>query len=90
MAKLQDTYSTSDLSRKSGDVIAEAMRRPVTITQRNKPKLVLMNVEDYERMRARGDTRRVGTLESMDDELFEQVKAAVEAYATEEDDIEGA
>lgn len=90
MGKLQGTYSTSDLSRKSGDIIAEALRRPVTITQRSKPRLVLMNVEDYARMRARGDTRRVGTLESMDDELFEQVKAAVEAYAAEKDDIEGA
>jgi len=26
-------YSTSDLSRKSGEIIAEALRRPVTITQ---------------------------------------------------------
>ena len=30
-----NTYSTSDLSRKAGDIIADAMRRPVTITQRN-------------------------------------------------------
>ena len=35
------TYSTSDLSRRSGDIIAEALRHPVTITQRNKPRLVL-------------------------------------------------
>jgi prevent-host-death family protein len=89
MTQPKNTFSTSDLSRKSGDIIAEALRRPVTITQRNKPRLVLMNVEDYARMRARGDTRKVGTLESMDDELFEQVKAAVEAYAAVEDDIEG-
>lgn len=36
------TYSTSDLSRRSGDIIAEALRRPVTIVQRNKPRLVLL------------------------------------------------
>jgi prevent-host-death family protein len=35
--------STSDLSRKSGDMIAEALRQPVTITQRNKPRLVLVS-----------------------------------------------
>ncbi len=32
------SYSTSDLSRRSGDIIADALRRPVTITQRNKPR----------------------------------------------------
>ena len=41
------TYSTSDLSRKSGDVIADAMRHPVTITQRNKPRFVLMNRQPF-------------------------------------------
>ena len=63
-------YSTSDLSRKSGDIIAEALRKPVTITQRNKPRLVLLSVEDYRRLVARADTREVGTLDSMSDEDF--------------------
>lgn len=45
-------YSTSDLSRKSGDIIAEALRRPVTITQRNKPRLVLLSIEDYRKLSA--------------------------------------
>jgi prevent-host-death family protein len=53
-------YSTSDLSRKSGDIIAEALRRPVTITQRNKPRLVLLNIEDYRRLAATAGTRRTG------------------------------
>jgi prevent-host-death family protein len=37
-------YSIRDLSRKSEDIIAEAMRKPVTITQRNKPRLILTSV----------------------------------------------
>ena len=32
MARIDPTFSTSDFSRKSGDIIAEALRRPVTIT----------------------------------------------------------
>ena len=40
-------YTTSDLSRKSGDIIAEALRKPVTITQRKKDRLVLLSVEEY-------------------------------------------
>ena len=79
-------YSTSDLSRKSGDIIAEALRRPVTITQRNKPRLVLLSIEDYRRLTATADTRTVGRLETMPDELFEDVKRAVDAYGREGDD----
>ncbi len=41
---------TSDRSRRSGEIIAEALRHPVTITQRNKPRLVLLNIDDYERL----------------------------------------
>ena len=76
-------YSTSDLSRKSGDIIAEALRRPVTITQRNKPRLVLLSIEDYRRLTARADTRKAGRLTSMPDELFEDLKEAVTGYEQE-------
>jgi prevent-host-death family protein len=77
-------YSTSDLSRKSGDIIAEALRHPVTITQRNKPRLVLLNIEDYWRLLAKADTRVAWTIDSMPDALLEEIEKAVEAYA--EDD----
>ena len=79
-------YSTSDLSRKSGDIIAEALRRPVTITQRKKPRLVLLSIEDYRRLTARAETRKVGTLETMPDALFEDVKGSVSAYEREADE----
>ena len=46
-------YSTSDLSRKSGDIIARALQGPVTITQRGKPRLIMMSVEEYNRMRSK-------------------------------------
>ena len=74
------TYSTSDLSRKSGDIIADALRSPVTITQRRKPRLVLLNIEDYRRLTARADTRTVGTLDTMPDSLFEDFVSAIDAY----------
>jgi prevent-host-death family protein len=48
-------YSTSDLSRKSGDIIAHAMQAPVTITQRGKPRLVLLSVDEYNRLRKRAE-----------------------------------
>ena len=84
MARSDTTYSTSDLSRRSGDVIAEALRRPVTITQRSKPRLVILNIEDYKRMRRLADIRTVGTLETMPDRLLGAVEGAIEAYADDE------
>jgi prevent-host-death family protein len=78
-------YTTSDLSRKSGDIIAEALRKPVTITQRNKPRLVLLNIEDYRRLTARGDARKAGTIASMTDREFAEFRRAVEVYAKSDD-----
>lgn len=79
------SYSTSDLSRKSGDIIAEALRRPVTITQRNKPRLVLLNIEDYEKLLKQSDARSVGTIETMSDDLFADFETAVDAYANDDE-----
>jgi prevent-host-death family protein len=79
-------YSTSDLSRKSGDIIAEALRRPVTLTQRNKSRLVLLSIEDYRMLVATADTRMADRLEAMPDDLFESVKQAVSAYEQEGDE----
>ncbi|WP_421416862.1 type II toxin-antitoxin system prevent-host-death family antitoxin [Agrobacterium tumefaciens] len=85
MASSSNSYTTSDLSRKSGDIIAEALRHPVTITQRNKPRLVLLNIEDYERLMRQSDLRAVGTIDNMSDALLDEFEAAVEAYAETEE-----
>ncbi|NKM84691.1 type II toxin-antitoxin system prevent-host-death family antitoxin [Rhizobium laguerreae] len=85
MSKSSGSYSTSDLSRKSGDIIAEALRHPVTITQRNKPRLVLLNIEDYQRLMKQSNQRTVGIIETMPDELFAEFENVVEAYASEDE-----
>ena len=79
------SYSTSDLSRRTGDIIAEALRRPVTLTQHNKPRLVLMNIEDYQKLLQRGDPRKAHTINSMPDDVFEDFKHGVELYAIDGD-----
>ncbi|MCL2714009.1 MAG: type II toxin-antitoxin system Phd/YefM family antitoxin [Alphaproteobacteria bacterium] len=80
------SYTTSDLSRKSGDIIADALRWPVTITQRNKERLVVLSIEKYRQLISWSDPRRVGTLETMSDELFEKFKQAVADYEREGDE----
>lgn len=81
MAHQTGSYTTSDLSRKSGDIIAEALHHPVTITQRNKPRLVLLNIEDYERLLRQSDARTVGTIDTISEALLAEFETAVEAYA---------
>ena len=85
MPHSRGSYSTSELSRKSGDIIAEALRRPVTITQRNKSRLVLLNIEDYERLMRQFDSRSAGTLETMSDSLLADFEDAVATYASEDE-----
>ncbi len=85
MARRTGSFTTSDLSRKSGDIIAEALRRPVTITQRNKPRLVLLNIDDYERLLRQSDTRSSGTIETMPDDLLAEFETAVDAYSHKDD-----
>ena len=85
MPRSGGSYSTSDLSRKSGDIIAEALRHPVTITQRNKPRLVLLNIEDYERLIRQSDARSAGTIETMSGRLFKEFESAVESDASEDE-----
>lgn len=82
-----NSYTTSDLSRKSGDIIAEALRHPVTVTQRNKPRLVLLNIEDYERLMRQSDLRAVGTVDNMSDALLEEFEAAADTYAETEETV---
>jgi len=77
------SYSTSDLSRRSGDIIADALREPVMITQRKKPRLVLLSIEDYRRLVARGQTRRVATSDAMSDDLLAEFEKAVDVYEAE-------
>jgi len=74
------SYSTSDLSRRSGDIIAEALRHPVTITQRNKPRLVVLNIDEYEDMRKRADPRRVLKIGDLTEAELDEMQRALDKY----------
>ncbi|KXV23103.1 hypothetical protein AD934_00590 [Gluconobacter oxydans] len=59
MEEIMRTFSTSDLSRKSGNIIASALQGPVSISQRGKPRLIMLSVEQYEMLTARDVDRRL-------------------------------
>ena len=60
------TYALSDLARNTAAIRHDAARAPVTITERNKPRFVLMAIEDFEKLTARGqDSRRALSVKDM-------------------------
>lgn len=60
------TYALSELARNTAAVRHDAARAPVTITDRKKPRFVLMAIEDFEKLTARGqDTRKVLNVQEM-------------------------
>jgi prevent-host-death family protein len=79
------SYTTTELSRKSGDIIADALRHPVILTQRSKPRLVILNIDDYDRLMKSADARAVGTIDTMSDALFADVERAVAQYADDDE-----
>jgi prevent-host-death family protein len=55
------TFSLTELSNKSGEVVEAAIRGPVDITSRGKRKFVLMTADDFDRLRERGTQRAYRT-----------------------------
>ena len=44
------TFAFSDLNRHSGEIVDAALAEPVTLEKRGKPKLVMMSIEQFERL----------------------------------------
>ncbi len=80
-------FSTTDLSRRSGDVVAAALREPVLLTQHNKARLVVLSVEEYELRTAQKapDTRTAARLRDMPADLADDFRAAATAYLQDEE-----
>jgi prevent-host-death family protein len=66
------TFSLTELSNKSGEVVEAAFRGPVDITSRGKRKFVLMTADDFDRLRERDAQRayRTDRLNGEERELF--------------------
>jgi len=78
------TYAISDLSRRSGHVIEAALKAPVTITRRSKPRFVLVTVELFDELVQRADLRKVGKTDGMPADLAGEFRNAVEVYSRDD------
>ena len=70
-------FSTAKLSRNIGDVTHAASQAPIAITQHNKPRFVMMSIEDFERIR----TQRAFLVEETPDEVASWLLPALDDVA---------
>ena len=75
-SKRKRVFSTADLSRHIGDVTHAAAEAPVTITHHNKPRYVLMSVEDFERI----NPQKSYSVENMPGDLAEALIEAIDDF----------
>ncbi len=80
-AKPADQHPASvpahELQRHWGDVSDRALRDPVVITAKGRPRHVLMAFDEYERLKARD--RRAYRIEDLPDDLAAMLEAGLDA-----------
>ncbi|WP_299749650.1 type II toxin-antitoxin system prevent-host-death family antitoxin [uncultured Tateyamaria sp.] len=60
-------FSSTELANRTGDVLAAAAQRPVTIAKHGKARFVVLTTEQFEAMQQSLDTRRSVHVSELDD-----------------------
>lgn len=66
--------TSAELQKKFGSLVDKALTEPLTITSNGRDRLVLLSVEEYDRLRRRD--RRVVRLEDFSDEEMARIAQA--------------
>jgi hypothetical protein len=74
-----ETYSTTDLSNRIGEVWASAEKGPVGIRRNRKTRYVVMPVDDFDRLIENGDPRRAYAVEELPGDLRDALIAEIDA-----------
>ena len=77
------TFSFSDLSRKSGDVLDAALAGPVSLMKRGKTKVVMLPVDEYQKLVDGSGVHQAFSLDTASDE---DMAALVEGFQKIVDD----
>jgi len=70
-----ETVTSTQFQQAVGNYIEQAAKEPVVITKHNRPARVLMDFEEYERLKSY-DTRKSLYPHELSDDLAEQLKTA--------------
>jgi prevent-host-death family protein len=75
--ELPNQVPAKEFARKIGEYQRKALVQPVTITAHGKPSLVVLNAEEYQRLKRRD--RRVLRVEELDDETLDAIAVQLSA-----------
>ena len=71
------SFPSSDITRRSGELLEQAERGPVSITRYNRPRYVVMTADHYERL-ARQNPRTAHGLDDVDAEMRADMLMAID------------
>ena len=80
------SVSSTEFQTRAGLSIEQSAKGPVFITKHRRPARVLIDIAEYERLKAR-DTRRAHAVEDLPDEWVEALKSADYGQADPELDV---
>ena len=66
------TFRSQGMQRKAAELQDAAMSEPVVITYHDRPRLVLMSMQEYDRLRGR--SRKVGAIEDLPDSVANEIE----------------
>ncbi len=70
------TFGSQDLQRQASAIQEAAMREPVIITYHDRPRFVMMTMQEYDKLRGR--KRTVGAITDLPDSTARQIEALAE------------
>lgn len=77
----QKTITSTEFQTRAGAYIEQSAKQPVIITKHHRPLRVLMDIEEYERLK-RYDTRQAVYPHELSDELKAELEKGYQGEAT--------
>ena len=77
MTKIETTIPVNQVQRHWGDVSDRALREPIVISAKGRPRHVLMAFDEYQRLKARD--RRAYRIEDLPDDLAGLLEGGLDA-----------
>jgi len=71
-------YQSTDITRKSGEILEDALHGPVAITKYRKTKYVIMSAKHYDALAHGHDGREVFTLDTAPNEVRSEMHDGIE------------
>ena len=71
-------YKSTDITRKSGEILEDALHGPVSITKYRKPKYIIMSADYYEALTDSHTGQEVFDSQTVPDDVRAEMLAAID------------